>query len=125
MAKYNKGIPKKRGRPPTGRDPVVPVRLPKNLIKNIDSWGARQSEPADSRSEAIRRLVELGFSASAPMKQTSPKEAAKAAGMAGRQIDKIGDSSATDEERQQRKRQLIKGPREFRDMRGDQAKPKS
>jgi hypothetical protein len=44
--------------------------------------------------------------------------------MAGRQIDKIGDPSATEEERQQRKRRLLKGPREFRDMRGDLPKPK-
>jgi hypothetical protein len=44
--------------------------------------------------------------------------------MAGRQIDKIGDPSATDEQRQQRKRRLLKGPTEFRDIRGDLAKPK-
>jgi hypothetical protein len=45
--------------------------------------------------------------------------------MAGQQIDKLADSSATNEERQQRKRRLLKGPKEFRDIRGDFSKPKS
>jgi hypothetical protein len=43
----------------------------------------------------------------------------KAAEMAGREIDRLADQSATNEEQAQRKRRLIKGPREFRDMRGD------
>ena len=67
MARVNKGIPKKRGRPPTGRDPVVPVRLPESLIKEIDGWGSRQSKPTSSRSEAVRRLVEHGIKATTPM----------------------------------------------------------
>jgi hypothetical protein len=48
----------------------------------------------------------------------------KAAQMAGRTIDQLGDQAATDEERAHRKRRLIKGPREFRDVRGDQPKRK-
>ena len=42
---------------------------------------------------------------------------AKAAMMAGREIDRLGDQTATREERARRKRRLIKGPREFRDIR--------
>jgi hypothetical protein len=41
----------------------------------------------------------------------------KAAMMAGREIDRLGDRTATREERARRKRRLIKGPREFRDIR--------
>jgi hypothetical protein len=41
----------------------------------------------------------------------------KAAKMAGREIDRLGDQTATREERARRKRQLIKGPPEFRDIR--------
>ena len=41
----------------------------------------------------------------------------KAAEMAGREIDQLGDQTATREERARRKRRLIKGPREFRDIR--------
>jgi hypothetical protein len=43
----------------------------------------------------------------------------KAAEMASREIDRLADQTATGEEQAQRKRHLIKGPREFRDMRGD------
>jgi hypothetical protein len=57
-------IPKKRGRPATGRDPVTAVRLPIKMRKQIDAWAKAQPEPAPSRSEAIRRLVELGLSTS-------------------------------------------------------------
>jgi Arc/MetJ-type ribon-helix-helix transcriptional regulator len=46
---------KKRGRPATGRDPAITVRLPVALVSAIDRWGAKNSF---SRSEAIRRLLE-------------------------------------------------------------------
>jgi hypothetical protein len=58
------------------------------------------------------------------MKRRSPKAASKASDMAGHQIDKLGDPSATPEERHQRKRRLLKGPGEFRDMRADVRKSK-
>jgi hypothetical protein len=73
---------------------------------------------------AFRRLVELGLAGSQPMKRRSPKAAAKATDLAGKEIDALADSSATHEEWQQRKPRLLKGPREFRDIRGDLAKPK-
>jgi hypothetical protein len=37
--------------------------------------------------------------------------------MASREINKLGDEAATDEERARRKRTLISGPKEFRSMR--------
>jgi len=49
----------------------------------------------------------------------------KAAKMAGREIDRLGDQTASAKERAHRKGQLIKGPREFRDMRRDLPKTKS
>jgi hypothetical protein len=52
------------------------------------------------------------------------KEAAKASEMAGEEIDRLGDPLATDEEWQLRKQRLIKGPQEFRDIRGNRAKIK-
>jgi Arc/MetJ-type ribon-helix-helix transcriptional regulator len=52
---------KKRGRPPTGgRDPGVHVRLPETMLAAID---AKAAEDGNTRSEAIRRLVELGLKA--------------------------------------------------------------
>lgn len=43
--------------------------------------------------------------------------APKAAEMASRTIDDIADKSLPAEEHQQRKRRLIRGPKEFRDLR--------
>jgi len=55
--------PKKRGRPSTGgRDPLVAARLPPTLTAAIDAWAAKAGDGV-TRSEAIRRLVELGLKA--------------------------------------------------------------
>jgi hypothetical protein len=99
------------------------VRMQPDQLAGLDAWIAGQ-DPPPSRPEAIRRLVEKGLAGSQPMKQRSHKAAAKALDLAGQQIDKLIDPSAPAEERQQRKRRLLKGPREFRDIRG-LPKPKS
>jgi hypothetical protein len=65
MGKSNKVIPKKkRGRPATGKDPVTALRLSPALTDAIEGWAARQHDEPN-RSEAIRRLVELGLKAKA------------------------------------------------------------
>ncbi len=51
----------KRGRPATGRDPFVGIRLPELLLKQIQLWSVEHR--AASRSKAIRSLVELGLKA--------------------------------------------------------------
>jgi hypothetical protein len=43
--------------------------------------------------------------------------------MASKEIDRLADSLATDEERQLRKRRLVRGPKEFRDIRRNRLKP--
>jgi hypothetical protein len=65
------------------------------------------------RAESIDQGIEL-----------RPKGAAKASEMAGEEIDRLGDLLATDEERQLRKRRLINGPQEFRDIRSNRARIK-
>ena len=55
LSKRNKG-----GRPPSGRDPVRTMRLSDDFIDKIDHW-ASQQEDQPGRSEAVRRLVELGL----------------------------------------------------------------
>lgn len=58
-----KSIPvkrKKRGRPPTGVDPLYGVRMPDALMLAVDRWATENEVP--SRSAAIRSLVELGLS---------------------------------------------------------------
>jgi hypothetical protein len=63
MAKSSKSvIPKKRGRPATGRDPLIAFRLPPETIAALTAWAARQLDNP-SRSEALRRLIDLGMKA--------------------------------------------------------------
>ena len=154
MAESNKVVPqKKRGRPATGRDPVTAIRLSKELRENVDAWASkRPDEPG--RSEAIRRLVELGLTvktkaptgrlnaalvadlAAEAIDSLGPKVKAparpvrkpgrrlRAQELATKTIEKIIDPAAPPEERAQRRRRLTKGPSEFRDARVDQPKAK-
>jgi hypothetical protein len=46
------------------------------------------------------------------------------ADLAGHIVERIVDKSMPTEEQERRKRALIKGPKEFRDIREDQPKPK-
>jgi hypothetical protein len=59
MAKSIIVLRKKRGRPPTGQDPVMAVRLPRELTERIDEWMKHFHAP--TRSDAIRQLIELGL----------------------------------------------------------------
>jgi hypothetical protein len=59
-ASRKKVVPKRRGRPATGHDPVLAIRLSPTLKAKIDDW-ARQEDDQPSRSEAIRRLLNLAL----------------------------------------------------------------
>lgn len=48
------------GRPTTGRDPPRTFRLSDQLMAEVEGWAADQRV---TKSEAIRRLVELGLKA--------------------------------------------------------------
>jgi hypothetical protein len=50
------------GRPATGTDPVRTIRLADVLMAKIETWADQQGD-SPGRSEAIRRLVELGLKA--------------------------------------------------------------
>jgi hypothetical protein len=115
---------RKRGRPATGRDPVTAIRLPEDLRVRVEAWAARQRD-APSRSEAIRRLVEHGLVGARAARPTNKKSAAKAAGLAGDMVDYLSDHSVPTDVREKRKRRLLKGPSEFREMRTDQPKTKA
>jgi len=63
MKQSIKDSPKKtRGRPATGKDPMVGVRMSLELQDEVRRWAARQ-ESALALAPAIRRLVELGLKA--------------------------------------------------------------
>jgi len=67
--------------------------------------------------EALRvELIRAGIMARGAGPRKSPRTASD---MAGEQIDKMADPSASDAERHTRKQRLLRGPKEFRDIRGD------
>jgi hypothetical protein len=99
------------------------VRLDHAEAQAIEDWRARQ-RPVPDATEAIRRLIGMGLASAPPAPRRGRKAAAKASELAGKMIDWLGDSSAPAEERAKRKRRLIKGPSEFREMRSDHKKPK-
>jgi hypothetical protein len=49
---------KRPGRPATGVDPMVGLRLAPDLIKEVDEWAAAHEM---TRSDAIRQFIELGL----------------------------------------------------------------
>ena len=121
MAKSIKVNQKKRGRPATGRDPVSAVRLPAALTVAVDRW-AKEHEA--NRSEAIRRLVELGLAKEPARPAGKPGRRTRARELAVTAIEKMIDPSAPPEERTLRRQRLTKGPPEFREDRVDQPKAK-
>jgi hypothetical protein len=143
--KKSRGRPKKKG----SVYPVSAVRLPPEISAGVDAWAAKQSDEP-GRSEAIRRLVEIGLTvktkarppgrrppaaivadlATETIDSLSPKPIAKpgrrvrAQELARDAIEKMVDPAASPEERDQRRRRLTKGPTEFREARVDQPKAK-
>jgi hypothetical protein len=123
MAKSISVKRKKAGRPATGTEPLYGVRIADALMKQIMDWTKAQGA---TRSEAIRRLVELGLKVKTPARPAVSKPARKlrAQELATNAIEKIIDPSAPPEERAQRRRRLTKGPTEFREDRVDLPKAK-
>ena len=114
--KKSRGRPKKKG----GVHPVTAVRLSPEAGVAVDQWATRQDDKP-SRSEAIRRLVELGLTVktrSAP----SERQRAALADLASKAIDSLTAGTPDNNEKTSRKRRLIKGPEEFREVRVDRPK---
>ena len=112
---------KRRGPAPTGKGVQVVVRLQPDPLRTLDGWAAKQDDHP-TRAEAIRRLVELGLivkTRSAP----SERQRAALADLASKAIDSL-TVEAPDDEKAGRKRRLIKGPEEFREVRVDRPKGK-
>jgi hypothetical protein len=113
---------KKRGRPATGRGLMVSSRIPEATVATIDGWAAQNET---TRSDAIRRLVEIGLTIKKPKATQAPSARAdRAKELASKAIDKMIDPSAPAEEHAQRRHRLTKGPEEFREVRADRPKAK-
>ena len=98
------------------------MRLSDEFIAKVDAWAAKQDDQP-RRTEAIRRLVELGLTAktrSAP----SERQRAALADLASKAIDSLTVGTVDGDEKASRKRRLIKGPEEFREHRVDLPKSK-
>jgi hypothetical protein len=102
---------------------VTAIRLSAKLRENVDAWAAKQDDEP-GRSEAIRRLVELGLTVKTKARPTERLRAARASELATKTIEKIIDPAAPPEERAERRRRLTKGPTEFREDRVDLPKAK-
>ena len=126
MAKSISVNANKRGRPvTTGTGTIVGVRMLDRPLAALDAWIAKQKEPELSRPEAIRRLVELGLKVKTPARPISKLgRRLRARELATKAIEEIIDPAAPPEEQAQRRRQLTKGPTEFREARVDQPKAK-
>jgi hypothetical protein len=117
-------VPKKRrGPPPIGQGIQIQVRIQPNKLAELDRWIAAQTDQP-SRPEAIRRIVERALVRSSHLKAANERKAQKASELAGRAVERVVDKSMPPEEQERRKRALIKGPKEFRDIREDLPKPK-
>jgi hypothetical protein len=75
----------RRGRPATGRGTMVSSRMPQPTVDAVDEWASRNET---TRSDAIRRLVELGLTIKPKAKQASPASAARAKELAKTAINK-------------------------------------
>jgi len=115
---------KKRGRPvTTGKGTLIGVRLLDEQLAALDAWIADQELdlgiPDMSRPEAIRRLIEIGLTVKVRLRQPSRTHVERANEMAAKTIDGLVDPAASTEEVANRKRRLLKGPEEFREVRVD------
>jgi hypothetical protein len=93
----------------------------------LDVMPANEKNPhaaADIVCDECKSIIATLHAPSGRQASARPKRAAKAREMAGQALDRLIDASATDDERQTRKRRLLKGPKEFRDIRDKRTKPK-
>jgi hypothetical protein len=100
---------------------TITVRMSSAALKALDDWRQKQTD-SPGRAEAICRLV--GQLTSANARPTADESQNKAAKLASREIDKLGAKIGHGEERAKRKRHLIKGPIEFREIRARRTKSK-
>jgi hypothetical protein len=119
--------PNKGGRPATGRDPVRAIRLSDDFLAKVDAWSSKQDD-APGRSEAIRRLVELGLIVESKghrkSEATRQGKNQRARELAGSAIDEMTDTTVSADDQGNRRRRLIGGPEEFQSVRRDRSNRK-
>jgi hypothetical protein len=94
------------------------------MIDDVERWRAKQ-RPIPNVSEAIRQLVGHALLSTKAGGRRSVAASDDASLMAGRAIDRLADRSAPGKEQASRKKRLLQGPKEFREMRAKAQKPKA
>jgi hypothetical protein len=97
--------------------------MPPTELADLDNWISKQ-KTQQTRPEAIRRLVEQAIAHSSGGGRPNKQRAQKASELADRTAGRLVDKGIPAEEQQRRKRALIKGPKEFREIREDLPKLK-
>jgi hypothetical protein len=98
----------KRGRPATGKDPMVGVRMSEKFQDEIRSWAKKQPDKPPL-APAIRRLVEIGLKAHAPEPKAVGglrRRVAGAVELATRAVDIMTVGATDADEKASRKRRL-------------------
>jgi hypothetical protein len=121
MKKTSRVKQKVMGRPRTGITPLMGFRAEPVIRASIVRWAEMQPD-MPTLSEAIRRLVELGLTVKSKGRSTSGDQKLRAREMAGKAIDHLTDTVASADDQATRKRRLLKGPEEFREVRVDRPK---
>ena len=102
---------------------MTAIRLSSELRQTVDKWAEKQDD-TPGRSEAIRRLVELGLTVKKTKSAPSERERAALADLASKAIDSVTVSKPNNGEKASRKRRLIKWHEEIREARVDLPKAK-
>jgi hypothetical protein len=89
------------------------------LRSQIATWAAKQPDTPDF-PEAVERLVRLGLAKRLNRRTRRTSRSSTPSTMAAHELDRQEDTSATVDERSDRKKRLIEGPEEFRRSRVDQ-----
>jgi hypothetical protein len=95
----------------------------KAFLTALDRW-RKQQHDQPSRSSAVRQLAETSLAKTGQQSRVRRRPGPAANDMAARVIDTLADQSAPPENLAKRKRRLLKGPEEFRNIREDQPKPR-
>src|ERR1051326_8321893 len=104
---------KKRGPPrTTGPGTLVGLRCHQPFLDAVDRWRERQDDKP-TRPAAILRLAKQCLSIASD-RRTSAAAASRASNLAGKEIDRLSDQSASSDDQASRKRSLLKGPKELR-----------
>jgi hypothetical protein len=124
MSISTKAKSKRRGKPVISRDPIMSFRAAPLLRGSIVRWAENQPD-TPTLSEATRRLVEIGLTVQDRQKTQAPARKERAKDLAAEVIDNLTPDTANLEQRTSRKRRLLTGPEEFRDVRVDLTKAKT